>query len=74
MAKGGLREFASEHGAIWHIIEEKPEQCLWNTEVFLGGAAGGLQRIAERICRLLPSCKRRWMRSHRRYLRTSSGA
>ncbi len=35
-AKGGLREFASEHGAIWHIIEEKPEQCLWNTEVFLG--------------------------------------
>ena len=35
-AKAGLQEFASEHGAIWHSIEEKPEQCLWNAEVFLG--------------------------------------
>ncbi len=34
-AKEGLQEFASEHGAVLHIIEEAPERCLWNAEVFL---------------------------------------
>lgn len=50
-AKEGLQEFASEHGAICHIIEENPEQCLWNADVFLAA----LQRETANRGKKLPS-------------------
>lgn len=33
-ARQGLQEFASEHGAVLHIMDEEPKMCLWNADVF----------------------------------------